>query len=173
MRLNLPVHRLRLDFRNIGRGGGATADSRDSVNRAARIRIAGKAVVGTHRLADCGRTGGACTQSLKMNCVTEGLCVRVPGWQSTLVAKGELANFLVGEQLADIREQVLHIVLLLQARGAQAQAKLAREVVVLDYAEGKRGVVVGKAALLLNQNGGALATAENGDLLPFVWLCDI
>ena len=59
MRLNLPVHRLRLDFRNIGRGGGATADSRDSVNRAARIRIAGKAVVGTHRLADCGRTGGA------------------------------------------------------------------------------------------------------------------
>ena len=69
--------------------------------------------------------------------------------------------------MTDVREQVLHIVVLLQARGAHAQAKLADVVVpVLDYADWHRGVVPGAAARLLNPEAGAIAAAEDGHGLP-------
>ena len=82
----------------------------------------------------------ACTQSLKMNCVTKGN-VRGKAGVRTPVAKGELANSLADEDLTETPAQVLHIVVLLQARGAHAQAKLADVVVPLDYADWHRGVV--------------------------------
>ena len=86
------------------------------------------------------------------------------GGKSTLVAKGELRNGLEAEHVADTRDQVLHVGLL-QARGAAVQAELADEAVLLDHADRQRGVVRGAAELLLNADEGALATAEDEDLL--------
>jgi hypothetical protein len=66
--------------------------------------------------------------------------------------------------VADTRDQVLRVGLL-QARGAAVQAKLADEAILLDHADRQRGVVRGAAELLLNADEGALATAEDEDLL--------
>jgi hypothetical protein len=66
--------------------------------------------------------------------------------------------------VAEARDQVLHVGLL-QARGAAVQAKLADEAILLDHADRQRGVVRGAAELLLNADEGALATAEDEDLL--------
>jgi hypothetical protein len=107
-----------------------------------------------------------------MNCVTKGN-VRGKAGVRTPVAKGELANSLADEDLTETPAQVLHIVVLLQARGAHAQAKLAVVVVLLDYADWHRGVVPGEAARLLNPEAGAIAAAEDGDALPserYAWI---
>ena len=90
--------------------------------------------------------------------------MRGGGGKSTLVAEGELRNGLEAEHVADTRDQVLRVGLL-QARGAAVQAKLADEAILLDHADRQRGVVRGAAELLLNADEGALATAEDEDLI--------